>query len=125
MYAAVRFGGSDKPVDNIHTGGMACEVDLQTGYIVGKGYDLDGHSYFYHPRSGKVIPGTKVPNWSAVCDMVTGAAKKLPEVGYIGWDVADSDDALCLIEGNECANVDVSQVSAQRGLKDLYKPYIR
>ena len=124
MFAAARFGGSKKPVDNIHSGGFSCEIDLESGCIIGRGYDLIGNSYFRHPMSGKLILGVQVPNWEGVCDLVIKAAKKLPDVGYVGWDVAVGDDMLCLIEGNECANVDVSQVCAQRGLKSLYAPYL-
>ncbi len=124
MFAYVRLGGSEKPVDNTHSGGIACEIDLETGCIAGRGHSLKGGSYMRHPISGRIIPGTRIPRWPEVLELVTAAAKKLPEVGYIGWDVAVSDDGLCLIEGNECANVDGSQVSSQHGIKPLYEQYM-
>ena len=124
MLASTRFGGSEKPVDNIHNGGMTCEVDLESGCIVGKGRNLRGDSFVRHPMSGHIIPGTQIPRWQDVCDLVTEAAKKLPEVGYIGWDVAVSDDGICLIEGNECANVDIFQVSSQAGIKPMFDRYM-
>lgn len=125
MFAAIRFGGSKEPVDNIHSGGMSCEIDLYSGKIVGKGYNLRGDSFTRHPLSKKYIPGIQIPNWDMVRKTVTEAAKKCPQIGYIGWDVAVSNERVCLIEGNECANVDLPQTCGQRGLKPLYIKYMR
>lgn len=125
MYAYARFGGSERPVDNNHSGGMSCEVDLDSGRIISVARNLNGDRFVRHPMSGKFFPGTQIPNWPAVKELVVKAAQKLPEVGYIGWDIAISDDGICLIEGNECANVDGAQVSGQRGLKALYEPYMK
>lgn len=125
MFAAVRFGGNKEPVDNIHSGGMSCEVDLESGCIVGKGYNLKGDSFTTHPLSGKLIPGVQIPNWEKICETVKAAAQMLPDIGYIGWDVAVSNEEICLIEGNECANIDLPQTCGQRGLKPLYKQYMK
>lgn len=125
MFAAIRFGGSKDPVDNIHSGGMSCEVDLESGIIVGRGYNLKGDSFTRHPLSKKIIPGVQIPNWQLVCDTVTKAANLCPEIGYIGWDIAVSNESVCLIEGNECANVDLPQTCGQRGLRPLYDAYMK
>ena len=124
MFATVRFGGDEKPVDNIHSGGVTCEIDLDTGCLAGRGWNLRGESFMRHPRSGVILPGLRIPRWPEVLELVTAAARKLPEVGYIGWDVAVSDDGLCLIEGNECANVVGAQVTSQHGIKPLYERYM-
>jgi hypothetical protein len=124
MFAAVRFGGSKEPVDNIHAGGMSCEVDIESGVVIGKGYNLKGDVFVRHPLSGHVLPGVQIPLWQQVRKMVAEAAAMCPEIGYIGWDVAVSEEKIALIEGNECANVDLPQTCGQRGLKKLYRQYM-
>ena len=53
-----------------------------------------------HPVTGRVLVGFEVPGWAAVKDLVTDAALKFQPLRTIGWDVAVTADAPCLIEGN-------------------------
>ncbi len=120
MNTCVRFGGSTSCVDNIHSGGMTCEIEPELGIVVGPGYNLLNEKFITHKLTGCVIPGLKIPQWGKVIDYCKKAAKLMPNYGYIGWDVAVSDESICIIEGNEVANVDLSQVACQRGIKDAY-----
>ncbi len=121
----VRFGGGASCVDNIHGGGMCCEIDIESGIIVGLGYDLSGGKFYKHPVSGVYIPGIKIPKWDEVIALIREAASRYPEQGHIAWDVAVSDDKISIIEGNDGGNFDLPQVGMQRGMKKEYKEYIR
>ena len=61
MNSIARFGGSTACVDNIHSGGMSCEVDKEKGIIIGPGYNLKNQKIVFHPISGVLIPGHCCP----------------------------------------------------------------
>lgn len=124
MDAFVRFGGSTECVDNIHAGGMVCEIDAKTGDVVGKGYNLMGKETCYHPISGMLLPGIKIPQWSEVVSSIMKAAELIPEIGYLGWDVAVSDDKVCIIEANEVGNLDLVQCGSQNGCLKRYQAVV-
>ena len=46
------------------------------------------------------IVGFKVPMFKEAVDLVKEAAKVVPEIGYVGWDVAISEKGPVLVEGN-------------------------
>ncbi len=116
----VRFGGGMACVDNIHSGGMCCEVDEKTGYVIGAGFNLSGDKYIYHPATNKMIPGIKIPNWEEVMRSVTEAAAMFKDQGYVAWDIAVSESKVSIIEGNDGGNFDLPQVCSERGMKEVY-----
>lgn len=120
MCAGVRIGGGDGIVDNIHSGGMVCELEKETGTIVGPGYNLRGERFVRHPKTGKLLPGTVVPQWSRVLDTVKRAALVTPNLGHCAWDVAVSEADVTLIEANEQGNFDLIQSCCKRGVKKDY-----
>lgn len=75
-----------------------------------------------HPDSGEQIIGFKVPSWDKIVDLVISAAKVIPEVRYVGWDVAVDDDGnVQLIEGNYGADPDVTQMPCRIGAWPAFK----
>ena len=98
--AGLRVGGSGQFVDNFHHGGVAYPLDLETGVVTGCGIDLDGHAVLRHPTTDHVMPGLQVPFWDRVTALVAEAARTVPHVGYVGWDVAVTPEGPELIEGN-------------------------
>jgi len=42
----------------------------------------------------------QIPNWDQVMKISCDAAEYLPQIGFIGWDVAIAEDHVELIEGN-------------------------
>lgn len=120
MCAGVRIGGGKGIVDNIHSGGMVCELEKETGTIIGPGYNLLGQRFVHHPMTGKLLPGTVVPQWTRVLDTIKNAAMVSPNIGHSAWDVAISDTDVTLIEANEQGNFDLIQSCSQRGCKRDY-----
>ena len=120
MAAGVRIGGGRSIVDNIHSGGMVCELDKKTGTIIGPGYNLRGERFVYHPVTGKLLPGTVVPQWETVLLTIKRAAMVTPNLGHSAWDVAVSEAEVSLIEANEQGNFDLIQCCCQRGCKSDY-----
>lgn len=119
--AGLRCGGKDAYVDNFHKGGIAYPLDVASGVVTGMGQDLMGRGgVIRHPSTGHVMPGFQVPFWDQVVQAVTKAARMLPQVGYVGWDVAITEDGPEFIEGNNCSQVDLIQL----GGRGVYRPLL-
>lgn len=125
MCAGVRIGGGKGVVDNIHSGGMVCELEKETGTIIGPGYNLLGEKFVHHPVSGILLPGLVVPNWDKVLKVIREAAMVSPNIGHTAWDVAVSETDVTLIEANEQGNFDLIQSCSQRGCKRDYLKVIK
>lgn len=98
--AGLRCGGGGQVVDNFHHGGTAYPLDLETGIVTGPGIDLAGNAVLRHPVTGHIMPGFQVPHWDMVLALIRRAAVTVPHIGYVGWDVAVTEDGPELVEGN-------------------------
>lgn len=107
---AIRMGRAGNFVDNFNHGGLAVILDPSTGLSVTDGYDKDRNTYETVPEIGTVLKGFKTPQWEECKALVTEAAKVVPQVRYVAWDVAVSKDkGPLLIEGNDYPGQDVTQ----------------
>lgn len=104
MKAFLRAGVGDTLVDNTATGGYYYEVDLDNGIVCSGGTSKDGDLVLVHPQTDIVMLGFKVPLWDEVVKMCIDAARRLPRVAMVGWDVAISQDHVQLVEGNNSAD---------------------
>lgn len=126
MAALVRLGRKGEVVDNFHNYGIAALIDIETGIIKTTGVDREFKRYVVHPDSKKTIPGFRIPSWEKIVDVVTQAAGVIPEVRYVGWDLAiGRDSEIIMIEGNKSADHDVTQVTDQEGKWPLYKSIVK
>ena len=79
--------------------------NIETGEIMRDPVDELWHPYPKHPVSGVELKGRIVPYWGKVKETVLAAADKVPDIYYISWDVAVSEDGnIYLIEGNSCGD---------------------
>lgn len=105
-----RIGNNGKHVDNFNSGGMVAPVDEKTGVVKDRAIDKTKQLYEIHPYTGSPIKGFVFPDWDAVMALVTAAAKEIPQVGYVGWDVAFTPNGPCLVEGNNFPGHDIYQL---------------
>lgn len=116
MAGVLRIGRAGKTADNFHHYGIASTIDVETGIVNSPGIDREFKRYIVHPDSGKRIIGFEIPSWDKVTDIVSRAALVIPEVRYVGWDVAiDAEGNTQLIEGNYGADPDVTQMPCRTG----------
>ncbi|HRX08609.1 MAG TPA: sugar-transfer associated ATP-grasp domain-containing protein [Candidatus Limiplasma sp.] len=111
VYAFLRIGNG-KVMDNVDCGGMAARVDLETGKLLTVGADKAGNTYEKHPMTGTPIIGFTVPYFKEAMDMCLRAAQKVPQMRFIAWDVAVTNDGPCFIEGNSFPSHAVPQFAA-------------
>lgn len=126
MFAKLRMGNNGACVDNTHAGGISANIDLETGIINTLGYGVkDKTTYIYHPYTGKKIPGFQIPHWKECKLYIEKAARVVPQVRYVGWDVVVlPDGGFALIEANDNADHDGQQVH-NRGMWKDYKSVIK
>ncbi|NLB55175.1 MAG: hypothetical protein GX811_05320, partial [Lentisphaerae bacterium] len=99
LRTAIIFG-SHGEIANAMRGGMVAIIDTRSGVLVSPAQNVHGEIFEEHPLSGMSFVGFKIPYWEETIKMVKEASKVVPEVGYVGWDVAVTPNGPILIEGN-------------------------
>lgn len=126
LMAAQKFGRGAVS-DQFTWGGFFTMLD-EDGHSVGPGHTGKHKSrYETHPESGASIVEFQVPLWDRVVELVDRAAREVPTVPYIGWDVAVGPEAPMLIEGNWTPGLYETRVSAtgiRTGSKARHRPLI-
>jgi hypothetical protein len=104
--------GASRIVDNIHAGGLACAVSLDTGTL-GLASDLGSDARLGwccdHPTTGVRIEGTQLPYWLEVLALAVSAHSVFSDRLLIGWDIAIAEDGPIVIEGNRGPDMDLMQ----------------
>lgn len=112
--AFLRIGSDNNIVDNFNHGGLVVPINIETGVIDYLAIDKKGNLYENHPISKKPIVGFQIPKWKKIKSFVKEAAKEIPEMGYVGWDVSLGEKGPFLIEGNEFPGHDLYQLPPHR-----------
>lgn len=102
--------GNGSFVDNFNSGGMVAPIDVKTGVVSDKAIDKNKNLYEVHPETGKTIKGFKFPFWNEAVKMCKEASKIVPEMAYIGWDVAFTGNGPIFVEANEFPGHDIYQL---------------
>ena len=95
--STLRLNTGDDPV--ISSMDVMVNVD-EEGNLISDAYDEWFETYETHPDTGTKIKGMKLPFIPEAREMVKKAALLVPEVRYVGWDVAITESGPVLIEGN-------------------------
>ena len=85
------------------------------GCFSGSAFIKDGKAYFQHPMTGTDLIGAPVPFCHEARQLVTDAALRVPELGYIGWDVAITEKGPILVEANQFPGHDIYQFQVHLG----------
>ncbi len=114
VVAAYMRIGNGRVVDNFNSGGMVVPVDIKTGIIKYPALDKAGTLYKKHPLTKEDIVGFKIPLWKLSLAMVRRAAKEIPQLGIMGWDVSITNKGPLLIEANQYPGHDIYQLPPHR-----------
>lgn len=117
--AMIRFG-NHTIVDNVHSGGIAAGVNLETGRIETEAYDKYFRRYLMHPVTNEPLMGFAIPQWEMVKNLVIQAASVTPQLRYSSWDIAVTTNGPVLIEGNWDAEFSPEQMIYCRGNRKTY-----
>ena len=120
--ATIRFGGKGCFVDNISKGGLAVNVDVETGRMSEWGmrkYNFEHCTE--HPDTHEKFSGQIVPRWDEVKSIVERSMSFMPYFGSVGYDVAISKDGPLIVEINTGAGIGLSQIGMEQGLASKFK----
>ena len=99
LEAVLRMGnGAD--VDNYGRGGMYTVLDEKTGTAPYGAFDKYANTFTDHPQTGTPIVGFEVPLYDQVLSTLDTVARVIPQIPYVGWDIAISTSGPAIIEGN-------------------------
>ena len=112
VFCSIRIGAGDTIVDNLNSGGMAALVDDESGVITTDAADKNGVIFEKHPDTQTTIRGFEIPYFKEGKELVLKAALRVPEIGYVGWDIAFTENGPLLIEGNHFPGHDIYQMPA-------------
>jgi hypothetical protein len=119
--------GNGGVVDNFSSGGMYTYVSSD-GDVYVDAIDREDNIYTKHPISGEKIVGFKVPMFKEAVELVKECSKIVPEIAYVGWDVAISEEGPVIVEGNcfpGVYQVKPSLVDKKEGLIPKYNEIMR
>lgn len=114
-------------IDNYSGGGMYTMVD-EAGVALHAAYDGDGRVFHRHPITGVQIEGFQVPLFPELIAFAERLARQVPEMPYIGWDVAITPERPVVIEGNHNTGVFQSRPAVtgiRTGLLPIYRKAMR
>lgn len=126
-YAIVRIGRNGSVVDNFHNGGLVASVDLTTNTLLTNGVDQKGNVFAKHPDTGVTIKGFQIPYVEEAKKMVLDAIEEKKVKGYLGWDIAITEDGPQLIEVNTCPSAECLQApfaEEKIGMKRIMEKYL-
>lgn len=114
-----RVGRKDSFVDNAAAGGVFLDYNLHKNAMGSIAYThagSGGYTYKKHPDTNFEFQNKKLPYPEKVIDIVVKAAKLIPDVELIGWDIGYTEEGPVLIEGNSNPSLLVMQTT-QKGLR--------
>ncbi len=126
VIASVLKIGNGGAIDNFSHGGMYTMLSDE-GVALYPAFDGENRTFAVHPVTGTSIVGFQVPLFSEVLKFVDTIARVVPEVPYVGWDIAISPDGPVVIEGNYNTGVFQAKPSVsgvRTGLLPRYKEVI-
>lgn len=108
-YVLLRLGNGTNDVDNVSSGGMYALVGNDGIIHVPAFCDKTASYHEVHPVTQEKILGFEIPCYQQAVDLCLSAALRIPQMRYIGWDVAITPDGPCLVEGNLYPGYDMPQ----------------
>ena len=115
-----RCGIGESVIDNYSAGGVLYPVNSMYGRIEGPGRNRSlGQTVFVHPGTDSFMPGREIVFFEEALEMAKKAAKSIPQVRFIGWDVAILENGPELIEGNTRPGENL--IESKGSEKGLYK----
>ena len=122
MYYFAKIGREGSFVDNGGAGGILVGIDAESGKFNTIGFDEMNRKYEKHPDSKKKFIGYQMPEWDKLKKVCLEMSAMIPEIKFIGWDLAHTNNGWVLVEGNGMSQMIGPQTVFKRGIKqEVYK----
>ena len=96
----LRMGRSQNEVDNISSGGICTDIDINTGKFGDFAMSYSAIKIEKHPDTQYKFQNSGINRWDEIQRFTLDAADKLPFFTYIGWDIALTEDGPLALEIN-------------------------
>lgn len=126
-YTALRIGGGNSIVDNFHSGGMCVAIDMETGKICTPATDMEGNVFEKHPMTGTEFMGFEIPFYHETMELILKTIREKKIEGYLGWDIAITENGPVLIELNDRPGVvllSTPYAPMKKGMKYVMEKYM-
>ena len=120
--------GHNSEIANDSINSLFAKIDVKTGEIVTDACNYPGEIFETHPETGVKFKGLKMPFWKETLEMMDKASKVMYQVGYVGWDIAITENGPILIEGNNdpgYTGFQYPMFTNGYGGKDLYAEFLK
>ena len=117
--AMLRIGKGQKEVDNISSGGICVNIDINSGKFGNFAMSYDGKKFAQHPDTNFIFLNEKISRWDEIRNFTTESASKLPFFTYLGWDIALTMNGPVAIEINTSPAIDIMEMTS-RGLREAF-----
>lgn len=116
LTANMRCGCAGNFVDNCAQGGFCANIDPVSGRIITSATSKGVKRYVCHPDSGVPFEGEAIVQWSQLLQTVDTMAQRLPQLTYVSWDLALTEEGWTLVEANK-GELIADQRNLCRGLR--------
>ena len=123
---SIKFG-VNAVSDNLATGSICANIDLETGTVCTDGATKRGEIFTKHPFSQKEFKGFKVPYWKESLDLCNEVIRKVPNINLIGFDIAITSNGPVVVEGNDTPDFrvyDYPLIGQRTGMRYKIEPFI-
>ena len=107
LFAGVRFGAKGCEIDNISTGGRIAPIDIANGAICGKTHTKK--TVANEGTEDNDYIGFQIPMWDELNNFLYRLTAVVPEMRYMAWDIALTEQGFVVIEGNHSSGNTVIQ----------------
>lgn len=118
--AYLSLGKGNKEYANAASGAIAVPIDIETGITNGIGVTEGFDKYTVHPDSGLELMSYQIQRWDELIDLVRKVSNIMPDVKYVGWDIALTPKGWAVIEGNGNAGQMLYQVMNGKSVYDEF-----
>jgi glutathione synthase/RimK-type ligase-like ATP-grasp enzyme len=108
MFRALRVGCGGNVVDNFNAGGMFVLLNAD-GVVVSDAINKNTDMFAVHPTTQVAFKGYEIPLFKEAEEMVKEAARLVPGIRYVSWDVAVTVNRPVFVEANHNPGYDLLQ----------------
>ena len=120
--------GHKSEIANDSINSLFAKIDVNTGKIITDACNYPGEIFEVHPETNVKFKGIQIPFWKETLELMDKASKVMPQVKYVGWDIAITETGPVLIEGNNDPGYTGFQYplfTQGHGGKDLYAEFLK
>lgn len=95
---------------NLHQGGVGVGIDLESGKTFSA--RVHGEEITHHPDTGVALLGVTIPAWEELLKLSEAASKAIP-LGYLGIDIALSENGPVILEVNARPGIEIQNICGE------------